>query len=163
MRIGSALTLDGVGHAFWTICQAVEERPAKSHALRAEAKGFDNVGPSANPAVEIHLRGAGAFSARTGTGDKHARCDGCDVGLTSHLSKTSGASLLISIRVYRDGGAVSSARPLPRQHLAPSVYHQDSCWIDGHGARPRTRGSTSRSPRCPSPLPSWRPRRSGRP
>jgi hypothetical protein len=100
-----------VGHAFWTIRQAVEERPAESHALRAEAKRFDDVGPSANPAVEVDLRDA--ISAAIHREMNNAS----DVLLTSHFSRTSGASLLISIRVYRDGGAVSSARPLLRQLL----------------------------------------------
>lgn len=54
----TALTLNSVGHAFWTIRQAVEERPAESHALRAEAKRFDDVGSSANPPVEVDLQGA---------------------------------------------------------------------------------------------------------
>jgi hypothetical protein len=70
-KLNTALTLDSVGHAFWTIRQAIEERPAESDALRAKAKGFDDVGPSANPAVEVDLRSAISAAIQSETKNTH--------------------------------------------------------------------------------------------
>lgn len=49
------LTLDTVDHSLLPIRQTVQERPAESYALGAEAHRLDDVRPSSDASIDIHL------------------------------------------------------------------------------------------------------------
>lgn len=71
-------------------------------------------------------------------------------GLTSHFLRISGQYLLISIKVYKAGGAVSSALPLQYSSaliLKPESYQRDEVGL--------TRDYLGKSHRRPSPSPVW--------